>query len=305
MRAHPSLQISLFEPFCALSRVELELVARHTRRILIPSGRWLLRPGRGLSGHHFLLKGSVATVQPTQVITSNQPAARKALYPGATGLRTLTDCEFLQVPTSVFELLEPHPESPLIVVGESTDCWQSRFLGSDLLTTLRPSTWQRLLSCLQPRVLPRGAWVIREGETTAGSCYVLTAGTARVMRTGRMLARLEPGDLFGEDALITHEPRNASVRMEADGQVMSLSAADFRSFLVGALLDGVYASPNGSGHNKRTLLRFGSSRDLRERIERLPREREYLVSSDLPEVRSLAVFLMRKQGLSAWAAPQD
>ena len=306
MRAHPSLQISLFEPFAALGRSELDLVAAHAHRLLIPKGRWLLRPGRGLRGHHFLLKGSVATVRPSSVITAGQPAARKALYPGATGLRTLTDCEFLQVPTVVFELIEPRPENPLIVVGEAVDCWQSRFLGSDLMTALPPAIWQRLLSCLEPRSLSRGDWIIREREKMADSCFVLTAGAARVLRGGWMLARLEPGDLFGEDALITHEPRNASVRMDSDGQIMVLSADDFRAFLVGTLLEGVYAEPPTSIEaGRRVLLRFGSSRDLRERIERLPRGQEYLVSSGLPEVESLAIFLMRKRGFSAWAAARE
>jgi len=304
MRARPKLQISLFEPFSELSRSELDLVAAHAHRVLIPGSRWLLRPGRGLHGHHYLVRGSVATVQPAGVVTAGQPAARKALYPGATGLRTLTDCEFLQVPAVVFELLEPPSEKALIVVGEAVDCWQSRFLDSELMTTLPPLIWQRLLSCLEPRSLSCGDWIIHEGEPMADSCFVLTAGSARVVRDGRTLTHLASGDLFGEDALITHEPRNASVRMDSDGQVMALAAADFRDFLVSTLLEGIYADkPMAVGSRCRALIRFSSSRDLRERIARLSRGREYLVSSGLPEVESLAIFLMRKRGLAAWAAP--
>ena len=71
--------------------------------------------------------------------------------------------------------------------------------------------------------------------------FVLAAGAARVLRSGNNLARLQPGDLFGEDALITGEPRNASVQMETDGQVMALSALHFRDFLVSSLLEGIYA----------------------------------------------------------------
>lgn len=304
MSAHPTLQLSQFEPFAACSRAELDLITSHARRLLIPERRWLLRPGRSLKGHHYLLRGSVATVRPASVISAGQPRARQALYPGASGLRTLTDCEFLQVPALVFELLKPDPVSPLIVVGEAADCWQSRFLGSELLTSLPPPVWQRLLNGLQPSVAARGDWVIREGDAAADSCYVLTAGVARVVRAGQMLARLEPGDLFGEDALITGEPRNASVRMDTHGRVMALAAADFRDFLVSALLQGVYEDPESRPDAGSSLVRFGSSRDLRERIARLPAARRYLVSSALPEVESLAIFLMRKQGLSAWAAPR-
>jgi hypothetical protein len=128
--------LELLEPFAALERNELDLVARHARHLLIPKGRWLLRPGRVLRGHHFLLRGSVATVQPAAVVRAGDRAARKALYPGVTGLRTLTDCEFLQVPGVVLELLESGGGNPMMAVAEAADCWQSRFLGSELMASL-------------------------------------------------------------------------------------------------------------------------------------------------------------------------
>ena len=303
MRADLDLRLRRFEPFAALSPSELDLVSRHSRRLLIPAHRWLLRPGRALREHHFLLKGSVARLHPERVVVAGQPSARAALYPGATGLRTITACEFLQVRAAVFDLLRPAAVEPLIQVGEADDCWQRRFLGSELLTALPVPVWQRLLSSLSPQALPLGAWVIREGEKAADSCYVLTAGSARVVLADRVLARLAPGDLFGEDALITGEPRNASVRMDSAGQVMAMAAADFRTFLVKVLFEGAYSVPPVSRDRPRSLVRFTSSRDLRARITRLPVAREYLVSSSLPEVEALAIFLMRKKGLVAWAAP--
>ena len=79
LRLSLSPRLSLLEPFTALSRAELAVVERHARCLLIPKGRWLLRPGRALRGHHFLLRGSVATVQPAAVVNAGQPAARKSL----------------------------------------------------------------------------------------------------------------------------------------------------------------------------------------------------------------------------------
>ena len=90
--------IRLFEPFSELPRHELKLVARHAHRLLIPKRRWLLRPGRSLRGHHYLLKGTVATVAPAGIVSAGERTAASALYPGVGGLRTLTDCEFLRVP---------------------------------------------------------------------------------------------------------------------------------------------------------------------------------------------------------------
>ncbi len=290
------------DPFSRLNRDELGLVARHSRRLLIPAGRWLLRPGRVLCGQHFLLKGSVTTYAPSGVISAGEPPARKALYPGVGGLRTRSECTFLQVPSTVFELLELDAAGPAAVVGETADCWQSRFLGSELMRSLSPAIWQRLLSSLRALNLSRGDSVIHEGDQQADRCFVLAAGAAEVLRDGRLLNRLAPGDLFGEDALITGAARNASVRMATDGQVMEMAAGDFRSFLISALHASAGTSPPVEAGSKRTLIRFASSRDLHRRIALLPPERAYLVSSSVPEVESLAVFLMRKRGLVACAA---
>ena len=302
MPACPLTKISRFTPFSELPRQELELVSRHAHRLLIPKRRWLLRPGRGLRGHHFLLKGTVATVAPAGIVSAGERAAANALYPGVGGLRTLTDCEFLQVPSEIFDLLEPMPVSPLIVVGESKECWQTHLLGSELMAPLPAGLWQHLLSRLTPNVVERGAVIIREGEQLAGSCFVLASGRANVFQSGRIVNRLKLGDLFGEDALITCEPRNAMVEMATDGQIMVLAAEDFHRFLTSALEQE--GCPTWHGAGKRELIRFVSSRNLRERIDRLSTSQAYLVSSTNPRIEALALYLMRKKGLPARLAPR-
>jgi CRP-like cAMP-binding protein len=67
-----------------------------------------------------------------------------------------------------------------------------------------------------PRAFEPGAAVVREGET-GDEFFVLMMGTATVSRQGREVARLEPGDYFGELALFDPALRNATVT--ADGAV--------------------------------------------------------------------------------------
>jgi CRP/FNR family transcriptional regulator, cyclic AMP receptor protein len=52
--------------------------------------------------------------------------------------------------------------------------------------------------------------VVREGETGDGF-YVVTSGSATVRRGGHDVARLAPGDYFGELSLFDPAPRNATV----------------------------------------------------------------------------------------------
>ena len=298
-------EIVRFEPFASLDRSELELVARNSRCLALPGGRWLLRPGRALRGHHFLLSGSVATLRPAGVISAGQEASRQALYPGASGLRTLSVCRILQVPEPVIDFLRAVSQPAQLVLGEPEDCWQARFLGTGLMAALPPAVWQSVLGRLQSRTVLVRERIIRERDPESRFCYVLAEGIARVERQGGCLTVLQPGELFGEDALITREPRNASVVMETDGRVMSLDALEFRRLLVELLKAGVYRPPEtGIEEGTRVLLRLGSSHDLRQRIAGLSPSAEYLVSSVRPEIESLAVFLMRKAGLAAWVAPR-
>ena len=83
--------------------------------------------------------------------------------------------------------------SPLMVVAEPGDCWQSHLLGSELLTTLPVTVWQRLLSRLNPTVVAGGTRVVREGEKVAGRCFILAAGQANVFQGRRIVNRLGPG----------------------------------------------------------------------------------------------------------------
>lgn len=308
--------IAQFDLFAGLNHSQLTLLVKHARRLSVPAGRWLLRPGRSLRGHHFLLQGTVMTTQPDGLVSAGRPAARQAIYPGVAGLRTLTDCELLQVSDSVLELLallDPASSENLILVGEVGDCWESRFLSSELMTQMPPAIWQSILRRLDSSFYYRGDRIIEEGDVDLSCCFILASGKARVLKRGNEIASVEPGGLFGEDALISREPRNATVEMMTDGVIGGLDARDFKQFLADLLLQGAYQAPpvtavvlrGDSKGRGRELIRFASSRDLRERIARLRSNVEYLVSSSHTEVEALAIFLMRKRGLRAWAAPRS
>jgi CRP-like cAMP-binding protein len=47
--------------------------------------------------------------------------------------------------------------------------------------------------------------------TTGNHVYFLVQGTASVSRGGEVIAMLSPGDMVGERAFVTGEPRNATV----------------------------------------------------------------------------------------------
>jgi CRP/FNR family transcriptional regulator, cyclic AMP receptor protein len=70
----------------------------------------------------------------------------------------------------------------------------------------------------------------REGER-GKDFVVLVEGEADVFRDGRLVAGLGPGDFLGEIALVTGEPRTATVKTRGPARVLVMSAPAFRTLM--------------------------------------------------------------------------
>ena len=75
-----------------------------------------------------------------------------------------------------------------------------------------------------------GTALAEEGKP-GDTFYVILSGQAKVVRRGRTIAHLMPGDWFGEISLIDGGPRTASVVTETPAEVMTLSRKPFESMI--------------------------------------------------------------------------
>lgn len=85
---------------------------------------------------------------------------------------------------------------------------------------------REILLSLKSKVFVPGEEVLREGEA-GEAMYFLTDGEMQVLVGGRPVAKLGPGSVFGEAALVTDERRNASVVALDYGNGYQLDKADF------------------------------------------------------------------------------
>src|SRR3984893_9503674 len=82
---------------------------------------------------------------------------------------------------------------------------------------------------LRPRDYPAGAVVVRRGER--GDCMYFVASGEVEIRLRPESIRLAPGDFFGELALLTGDPRNATIVAVRQSTLLRLDIVDFRHLL--------------------------------------------------------------------------
>lgn len=199
--------------------------------------------------------------------------------------------------------------------------WLERLLENPLFAKVPPSNVRDMLARLQRVELTAGSTVLREGEN-GDCCYFLNSGRAEVIRGAgsdqQVLAELEVGACFGEEALLADRPRNATVTMLDDGVVLRLDRQDFFSLLKAPVVNEV-----SLGEAARLLSAGAQWLDVRlqEEYERahapqslhmplqllrlkarlLDKGRTYLCYCDSGKRSASAVFLLSQLGYKAYA----
>jgi CRP-like cAMP-binding protein len=109
-------------------------------------------------------------------------------------------------------------------------------------TTTEELARVRLFACLTPRQLKRlaktvkqreyrpGIEVVKEGTMSGVGFFILAEGEASVTVDGQEVARLGPGDHFGELALISESERTATVTAVTRLRCLVIAFWDFRRF---------------------------------------------------------------------------
>jgi CRP-like cAMP-binding protein len=171
--------------------------------------------------------GRVATrlslpLSATEVAVSDLRAAAAPDYPAAAARRAITATEgFTEFPDE----LHPIP----------------------LLSKLSEAAFRRVLSTLVARRLPDGEPVIREGEA-GQSFFFVAGGEVRVFATdglGRQteLARLHENAVFGEMALLSAQPRTASVEVVGEADLLEVGRGSLATLAdeLGAVAEALHA----------------------------------------------------------------
>ncbi|MEJ2529254.1 MAG: cyclic nucleotide-binding domain-containing protein, partial [Gammaproteobacteria bacterium] len=151
--------------------------------------------------------------------------------------------------------------------------------------------------------------------------YLIHQGQCAVLRRAEgekepvELAKLGPGDSFGEEALLSDSPRNSTVCMLTKGILLRLAKADFIEFVKRPLAVGVsYAEAVSQVNNGAVWLdvrppedyakgRIGNSlslplNTLRYQARNLASDQHYVICCDDGQLSATAAFLLTDRGYS-------
>ncbi|MDQ1909331.1 peptidase domain-containing ABC transporter [Paenibacillus sp. GD4] len=110
----------------------------------------------------------------------------------------------------------------------SSDVIRTFLKNNTVLTHVDHAALRSLLDLLEVRIYEPGSCLVSEGEV-GDAFYIVKTGSALVEKgtEAAIVNRLYPGDFFGELALLTGEPRKATIRAAETVTAFRLSKTDF------------------------------------------------------------------------------
>ncbi|MDA0977501.1 MAG: cyclic nucleotide-binding domain-containing protein [Proteobacteria bacterium] len=252
MKAEDIELIKKLIPFNQLSEGDLKAVLDQSSVSSLPKGKMLFKRNEVDDKIYWLVAGSVDLLDEkfeAKNRKAGEDATRHPIHNNSPHRLTAVTTEDSRVLVSDRSLMAVHmgggsassSSAQEEDVEDGID-WMSTLLSSPLFEFIPPANIQTLFSKFEEVKYSANDVVISQGEL-GDFFYVIQAGRAKVERSAggktAVLAELKPGDNFGQDALVSDAPRNATVTMTTNGTLMRLSEPDFQSLLMSPVIETV------------------------------------------------------------------
>lgn len=183
-----------------------------------------------------LESGSDAALRPVSYDKSHKVPLMMAATPVSL---LCVDKELLDTMVSWSQISAPETEvimSEEGIVSIDRASWLNSMIKSPTFRKLPAANIEQLLNKLEPIRVNAGDLIIRQGDQ-GDYFYMINNGVAMVTinpendEDSVIMAELNEGASFGEAALISDKPRNATITMMEDGVLLRLSKEDFINLL--------------------------------------------------------------------------
>lgn len=334
MDAAETDKIKSLVPFRDLSAEELNEVLAKARLIKYPEGKMIFKRNEADALAYWLLDGAVDLLDEKFEAKNRKATDDAARFPldnndpHRLSAVTTEETRVLQLERNLLSAFGTGGGTSVEDEGEEEVDWMSALLSSPLFEFIPPTNIQKLFSKFEEVRFDEGEAVIRQGEP-GDYFYVIRSGKAKVERTlgdkTALLAELHAGDNFGQDALISDVPRNATVSMLTQGTLMRLSEPDFESLLMQPLIETVTMD------EVREMLEQGEPRtyivdvrspkeadtrkirgsvnvpllSLRKNLPKLKQDAIYITASVGGRRAELAAYILNENGFTAYVLKDE
>ena len=220
----------------------------------IARGKMLFREGDTDHEHVYLLEGTITLLTGKAVVDKIEAGSETARFPLAHQLprnhsaRAVSKVRIARFDSRRLSDALARTQTVDYQVADfeeaTEDDWMSMLLQSRILQQVPASNIQRVMMNVEQVEVSQGEDLVRQGDP-GDYYYMLTEGRAVVLRDSGdgqgpvELATLGPGDAFGEEALLSDNPRNSTITMLQDGLVLRLSKENFLDLIQNPLLERV------------------------------------------------------------------
>jgi CRP-like cAMP-binding protein len=323
-------------PFNTLTPENLARLAKRLKVEKFPAGQQICKQGDTDPTSIYLLSGQVALTATSttmrRYIKADSDEAHSPIADAPPRLYTITadtDVEIIAIGNyelnravmldEVSTTITSIEGGPARALAADTE-WFTRVMGWDAFAKLSADRVAAVILKLESQPVKAKEIIVRQGDP-GDYYYVVREGRFNVVRhdkdgKAQVVNELKPGNVFGEESLISGEARNASVVAMEDGMLMRLSRADFDELLKKRLINFVSVEEAGAlvkGGARildvRTAAEFkqGSLRGsvnvpidvLRDQLAKLPKNVRYIVACRTGNLSQVAAFLMRQRGYDA------
>ena len=248
--------LARLEPISSLLEDQIAELASQTCELPLPAGYTIFKTGDEGENLVYLLEGEVEIKAPdgeVKKIVSGSPQSRYALdenCPCQVTAVAITPILYASIDRELVDTMLTWAQSA------SSDTEEVIMSGSEILTIdkgelkrkmqhspnfrkLPAANIDQVLEKMEPIRVEAGEVIIRQGEE-GDYFYVIEQGEAmvtRIVEDGEdtddtvEMADLGEGAAFGEAALISDKPRNATVSMQTDGVLLRLNKEDFLTLM--------------------------------------------------------------------------
>lgn len=320
-------------PFNSLTDTHVKDAMKRAEAIQVANGKMVFKRGDITEKRFYLLEGAIDLCDADFNITAIDAGSSESKHaidphnPHKVSAITTTESVLLCIDQKHLDLVLAWDQAGNYLVTDLTDeeelaerDWMSCLLESSLIAQVPPANIQQLFTTFNPMSADKGELIIEQGEV-GDLFYVIERGTADVIRRTKdgeeTLAKLGPGDFFGEEALISDSPRNASVRMSQNGSLMTLEKDEFTKLLHEPVLQFVTHEELAQHRATENIVlldvRLESEYEhdhvantiniplskLREEITKLDNEPTYAIVGESGPRSELGAYLLKEEGFAA------